>query len=335
MTQPAQHSQYHADPALTALAAVRANNTFMSRTLATAILSNVLSARIRTYGDEMRIGSGGPPGDGSTAALILEGLTSFGGDYHPVGNSVGTLSFDLQEFGFQSFVAGISQEEERNSFGGNLLQVHGTRVTNQLNKSHAVRHESVMMSTAIYTNNAAATATYDGGGSPDFLADVEAGKNSLKQTGGVADPDILMVIPPLTFQALKALAEITDLLSGHDVRAAQKGQDQVWIEVIRQYAGVGRVVVPFAVENTAKEGLATSGGYIWNTDNIFMGLIPAANDSTSALMEIRYSAAGFSDGRKMFRFPNEARTGETVRFGEIVDLLARAEYAYIVSNTLA
>ena len=334
MTLPFQHSDLHADPALRGLAVQRQKNEYQAANLVTGIPTNELSAKFRIIDDSALKGSA-EPGDAGQSALYERGLSTADGPYNQVWTDLTEGTFSCKWYKFENKVGDVDADQEKTSFGNDLLQVGASTVMSNALVAKENRVNTQLMSTAIYTNTAAATDEWDDA-APDILADFEAAKESCRIQAGISPMELTAVIPPDAFQALKGLAEIVDVVSGSSLLAAQQGQDDIWIEVVRNYIGIGKVVVPFAVDNTSRPGQATAGAYVWGTDNVFVGFLPDGADINSACREFHYTGAGqgSANAPQIFRVRNPADEFLRIRAKEATDLVARAAAGYIISNVL-
>ena len=127
-------------------------------------------------------------------------------------------------------------------------------------------------------NTSAASATFDATGA-EPLSELHELKDTVFEAAHGINPDTL-IFGRKTFRALARNPEVRGYV-GTLANGVASGNlilsDEAVIEVLRSVLGIPNIYVGAARQDTAVPGAASSEGYIWGGDKLFMGILKGAD----------------------------------------------------------
>ena len=170
-------------------------------------------------------------------------------------------NYTTKERGLENPVSDVNRKRYRSLFDSDAV---GTRVV----VDRILRDREYRVATLVESQTAhAVTTSWATAASATPQSDVEAGAQAILDAHGVL-PNTLV----LPFKVMKRVLKTADVLDNIKYTSADAkfGNLETKKQILADFFGVDRIVVPNATYNSANEGAAYSGADIWNDDYAFL-----------------------------------------------------------------
>ena len=245
------------------------------------------------------------------------------GKYNRDGYETRDLQFSCYEYGLEAPVDDAKKSLYKSDFDAELVatQIIGRR----LQLEHEIRVKTSVIDTAtftgadLYKDNAAAPWTTAGS---DVRSQVNEAKEKIRVNSGLSPNSMIMSQGNL--DALKSNTAILDA-----IKYTARLTDAEIVNALADYFGIQNILIGKATYNSAKEGKAFAGGYVW--PDTYVSLAILSGDTSKSLTDPALGrtvlwTADSPEANLVETYRDESVRGDVVRVRQNVDELLIDKY---------